>query len=68
MNYIVLAMTKLASCGQLSRNSDDFASFKQSIDYLTGIDELSSIRPAVPQILCMVNKLQSIITEKNKQI
>ena len=53
----------------MPRNSDDIASFKQSIDYLSGkIDELSGIKHEVSQILCLVNKLQSIITEKDKQI
>ena len=53
----------------MPRNSDDIASFKQSIDYLGGkIDELSGIKHEVSQILCLVNKLQSIITEKDKQI
>ena len=53
----------------MPRNSDDIASFKQSIDYLSGkIDELSGIKHEVSQILCLVNKLQSIITEKDEQI
>ena len=53
----------------MSRNSDDIASFKQYIDYLSGkIYELSGIKQEVSQILCLVNKLQSIITEKDKQI
>ena len=53
----------------MPRNSDDIASFKQSIDNLSGkIDELSGIKLEVSQILCLVNKLQSIITEKDKQI
>ena len=53
----------------MPRNSDDIASFKQSIDYLSRkIYELSGIKHKVSQILCLVNKLQSIITEKDKQI
>ena len=53
----------------MPRNSDDIASFKQSINYLRGkIDELSSIKQKDCQILCFVNKLQSIIIEKDKQI
>ena len=53
----------------MPRNSDDIASFKQSIDYLSGkIDELSGIKHEVSQILCLVNKLKSIITEKDEQI
>ena len=53
----------------MPRNWDDIASFKQSFDYLRGkIDELSGIKHEVNQILCLVNKLQSIITEKDKQI
>ena len=53
----------------MPRNSDDIASFKQSIDYLSGkIDELSGIKHEVSQILCLVDKLQSIINEKDKQI
>ena len=53
----------------MPRNSDDIVSFKQSIDYLRGkFDELSSIKQEVSQILCLVNKLQSIRSEKDKQI
>ena len=53
----------------MPRNSDDIASFKQSIDYLSGkIYELSGIKHEVSRILCLVNKLQSIITEKDKQV
>ena len=53
----------------MPRNSDDIASFKQSIDCLSGkIDELSGIKQEFTQILCLANKLQSIITEKDKQI
>ena len=53
----------------MPRNSDDIASFKQSIDYFSGkIDELSGMKHEGSQILCLVNKLQSIITEKDKQI
>ena len=53
----------------MPHNWDDIASFKQSIDYLSGKrDELSGIKHEVSQILCLVNKLQSIITEKDKQI
>ena len=51
------------------RNSDVIASFKQSVDYLSRkIDEICRIRQEVSQILTLVNKLQSIITEKGKQI
>ena len=53
----------------MPRNLDDIASFIQSIDYLSGkIYELSGIKHEVSQILCLVNKLQSIITEKDKQM
>ena len=53
----------------MPRNSDNIASIKQSIDYLSGkIDELSTIKHDVSQILSLVNKLQSMITEKDKQI
>ena len=53
----------------MPRKTDDIASFKQSIVYLSGkIDELSSIKQEVSQILCLVSKLQSIITEKDRRI
>ena len=53
----------------MPRNSDDIASFKQSIDYLSGkIDELSTIKQNASQILSLVNKFQSIIIEKDKQV
>ena len=52
----------------MPRNSDDIASFKQSIDYLSGkIYELSRIEQKVSQILCLVDKLQSIIIEEYEQ-
>ena len=52
----------------MTRNSDDIASFKQSIDYLSGkIHELLTMKQNVSQILSLINKLQSIITEKRKE-
>ena len=62
-------MYLFSSIWNMPRNSDDNASFKQSIDYFSvKIDDLSIMKQDVSQTLSLVNKLQSIITEKGEQI
>ena len=50
-------------------SSDDFASIKNSIDFLSEkVDELMHAKKEISEILLLVTKFQAIIAEKYKQI